>query len=54
VPPGQTQRLATLLESAGATVELYWHSGGHQLSEEELAAAANWLGRFRLDPSGVW
>jgi predicted esterase len=43
VPPSQTQRLAAILESAGATVELYWHNGGHELSEGELVAATGWL-----------
>ena len=33
VPPGQTQRLATLLESAGADVELFRHTGGHELGD---------------------
>ena len=41
--PGQIQRLSALLESAGAAVEIHWHSGGHELSETELAAAAVWL-----------
>ena len=47
VPPGQTQRLATLLESAGADVELFRHTGGHELGQAELAASAHWLSRFR-------
>src|SRR5258708_17264403 len=46
VPPGQTQRLATLLESAGADVELFRHAGGHELGEAELAATARLLYRL--------
>ena len=46
VPPGQTQRLATLLQSAGANVELFRHTGGHELGQAELAAAAHWLSRL--------
>jgi phospholipase/carboxylesterase len=46
VPADQARRLAVLLQSAGADVELYWHSGGHELSEAELAAAAAWLSRL--------
>ena len=46
VPPGQTQRLATLLESAGADLELFRHAGGHELGQAELAAAARWLSRL--------
>ena len=46
VPPGQTQRLATLLESAGADVELFRHTGGHELGQAELVASARWLSRL--------
>jgi len=41
--PMETERLATLLESAGADVTLHWQVGGHGLSREEALAAATWF-----------
>lgn len=38
-----TQRLAVLLEQAGAEVALHWTDGGHELHSEELALAKTWL-----------
>ncbi len=46
VAPGQTRRLASVLESAGAKVELYAHAGGHELGHDDLAAAAQWLSKL--------
>jgi phospholipase/carboxylesterase/glyoxalase family protein len=42
-PPDQAQRLAELLREAGAAVMLFWHPGGHTLSNSELEAARGWL-----------
>ena len=42
-PPDQVERLAALLERAGADVELHWHAGGHSLHPAEITAAREWL-----------
>ncbi len=41
--PQEAERLAQMLESAGAAVVLHWHPGGHELRTEEVEAAAHWL-----------
>lgn len=43
VPPENVERLSALLASFGAEVELYWHEGGHELGQDDLASARNWL-----------
>jgi phospholipase/carboxylesterase len=43
IPTGNTEQLAELLRQAGAEVELFWHDGGHQLAEEEVRRARDWL-----------
>ncbi len=43
ISPDQTQRLATVLQDAGATVQLHWAPGGHALSASEVASARDWL-----------
>jgi phospholipase/carboxylesterase len=44
-PAPLTERLATLLRDAGASVETVWHGGGHEATGEELAAVAAFLRR---------
>jgi predicted esterase len=46
-PPEQVERLASLLTDAGASVELRWHDGGHELTLDHAQAARDWLGRWR-------
>jgi phospholipase/carboxylesterase/glyoxalase family protein len=43
IAPRETERLAKLLESAGARVHLSWQPGGHGLSPGELEAARAWI-----------
>lgn len=43
IPPQQTERLALLLQSAGADVTLHWEPGGHTLTPAEVQAATRWL-----------
>ncbi|WP_179946405.1 alpha/beta hydrolase [Lentibacillus amyloliquefaciens] len=38
----ESEDLKSLLENAGATVELHWENMGHQLSMGEVKAAAEW------------
>jgi len=41
-PAQETNELQTLLESANAKVETHWEKKGHQLTMEEIEAAAKW------------
>lgn len=43
-PPENAQRLASLLEAAGAEVRLDLRPVGHQLDLSDLAASGDWLG----------
>jgi phospholipase/carboxylesterase len=43
VPPENTERLATLLESAGADVTLVWQPGGHSITPDDVELATRWL-----------
>lgn len=45
VPRDNTERLSALLASFGAEVEMYWHRGGHELGQDDLTAAEQWLSR---------
>jgi phospholipase/carboxylesterase/glyoxalase family protein len=44
-PPPEVERLAEILQRAGAEVTLHWHGGGHELTPGEVAAAQAWLRR---------
>ncbi|SFB07109.1 phospholipase/carboxylesterase [Lentibacillus halodurans] len=41
-PSQESEDLKSLLENAGAQVELHWENMGHQLSMEEVKAAGEW------------
>jgi len=43
VPREETERLAALLEHAGADVVLRWADAGHSIAGDELAAGKRWL-----------
>lgn len=43
IPSERVEVLAQRLEQAGATVDLRWQQGGHQLFQEDLIAAKKWL-----------
>jgi predicted esterase len=43
IEPEQTQRLATVLQQAGADVTLQWKSGGHEISRDDVEGARLWL-----------
>jgi predicted esterase len=45
VPTQLTQRLAQLLEEAGAAVSTTWRNTGHALSPPEIEQAAEWWKR---------
>jgi predicted esterase len=42
-PREQTEKLASMLRNAGATVTLHWRPGGHMLTPDETRAAQEWL-----------
>jgi len=41
-PPKESEELQYLLEKANADVELHWENRGHQLTAQEVEAAASW------------
>jgi predicted esterase len=43
IAPPQTERLALLLQQAGADVTLHWEPGSHALNQAEVLAATEWL-----------
>jgi predicted esterase len=43
VSPEETDRLARLLQRAGAGVEVHWQPAGHQLMPSDFAVAKTWL-----------
>jgi predicted esterase len=43
VPAANTRQLLSILESAGATVSMHWHNGGHELGQDDLDAAKLWM-----------
>ena len=43
VSTGDTNRLARLLQRAGADVEVHWQPAGHQLMPSDFAVAKTWL-----------
>ena len=45
VPSANTEALAALFQRSGADVSLYWHRGGHSLTQDEVHAAQTWLQR---------
>lgn len=47
VAPAQTERLARLLQRAGADVELHWQPAGHELMPADFSAARVWLDKAR-------
>lgn len=40
--PVESTELQSLLRAAGADVELHWENRGHQLTQQEVEAAAKW------------
>ena len=44
IPAVGAERLAVILRSAGADVELAWQPGGHGLAQGDVSAAQRWFG----------
>jgi phospholipase/carboxylesterase/glyoxalase family protein len=53
VPPGSPGELARLFESAGASVTMHWHPGGHELGQDDVDAAAAWLRTLKAAESAM-
>lgn len=45
LPPGQAEELAAIFQSGGADVAISRHKGGHELGEDDVQAAKDWLAR---------
>jgi phospholipase/carboxylesterase len=45
IPAPRAQRLAEILEAAGADVELAWQPGGHVLTQSDVTVARRWMGQ---------
>ncbi|HJR44614.1 MAG TPA: alpha/beta hydrolase [Actinomycetota bacterium] len=43
IDPASTERLVEMLTACGASVEVLWNPGGHQLAPPEVHAATKWL-----------
>src|SRR6266550_5670283 len=48
IPAGQAEELAAIFKSGGADVAISWHQGGHELGEDDVHAAKNWLSLFMV------
>ena len=53
IPPNNTQRLADILDEAGADVDLRWRDTGHPLTYEEVGEAKEWLSEVLPKFSGA-
>jgi phospholipase/carboxylesterase len=42
IPAAEAERLALLLQQSGATVDVEWQPGGHQLTRQDLVQARLW------------
>lgn len=48
IPRGQAEELAATFESGGADVTVFWHRGGHELSQDDIEAASAWLSEDKI------
>jgi predicted esterase len=48
VSAAETERLVSMLKTAGADVTLAWQPGGHQLTAGDVEQATNWLSAVRV------
>jgi predicted esterase len=53
IPAAGADRLATLLEAAGADVELAWQQAGHALVAGDVSTARRWISERVPRASGV-
>lgn len=48
VAPQETERLVQLLRDSGADVTLEWQTAGHELTEEDVTSARDWIAKRQL------
>ena len=48
IPSGQAEELAAIFDSGGADVTISWGQGGHELGDDDIRAAKDWLSRERI------
>jgi predicted esterase len=46
------RRLAAMFEEGGAQVSLHWHSGGHELGQDDVDAAKRWMAHQDFSSAG--
>lgn len=51
-PPELTARLDSYLRADGADVTLEWHEGGHEMRQNEIVAARDFLAPYRMAQAG--
>jgi phospholipase/carboxylesterase len=51
-PPNMTSRLESYLRALKADVTVEWHDGGHEMRQNELVAARNFLAPYRAAQPG--
>ena len=55
-PPDLTGKLAEMLEARGASVKVWWHKGGHEITPDEVQAVTGFLSDLRAslqDPQSL-
>ena len=49
----ETERLAALLSSSGASVTTIWQPAGHELTDDDVTQARTWLSNVGVSRSGI-
>jgi phospholipase/carboxylesterase/glyoxalase family protein len=49
IPPASTMQLSEILTAAGADVSLHWHNGGHELGQDDIDVAREWLRAWKRE-----
>jgi predicted esterase len=44
----ETERLVEIFRGGGAAITTFWHNGGHELGEDDLNAAKEWVSQWLL------
>ena len=47
IPAAGATQLAEILKSGAAEVNMHWHNGGHELGQDDIAAAREWLNAWK-------
>lgn len=52
-PPDKTGALVDALEARGARVQVWWHTGGHEITQAEWQEVVRWLAEVRAGLQGA-